>query len=73
MVWLVIRENVDAVNAQHTKAVTEKNPEDEPHTNAEKVKEGAENEEEEKEAEDKVYFLSLRSSGCFALCIVMSI
>ena len=50
---------MEAVNTEETAAVAEdeKKPEDAPQTEVEKVKEGAENEEEEKEAEeDKVYF-----------------
>uniref|UniRef100_A0A453A3G2 Hyaluronan/mRNA-binding protein domain-containing protein n=1 Tax=Aegilops tauschii subsp. strangulata TaxID=200361 RepID=A0A453A3G2_AEGTS len=53
------QENVEAVNTEETPAVTEdeKKPEDAPQPEAEKVKEGAENEEDQKEAEeDKVYF-----------------
>ena len=52
--WLVvIRENVEAVNTEETPAVAEdeKKPEDAPQPEAEKVKEGAENAEEEKEAD----------------------
>uniref|UniRef100_A0A453A393 Hyaluronan/mRNA-binding protein domain-containing protein n=1 Tax=Aegilops tauschii subsp. strangulata TaxID=200361 RepID=A0A453A393_AEGTS len=60
IMWVVvIRENVEAVNTEETPAVTEdeKKPEDAPQPEAEKVKEGAENEEDQKEAEeDKVYF-----------------
>jgi plasminogen activator inhibitor 1 RNA-binding protein len=55
----MIRENVEAVITEETAAVTEdeKKPEDAPQTEVEEVKEGAKNEEEEKEAEeDKVYF-----------------
>uniref|UniRef100_A0A453A3F7 Hyaluronan/mRNA-binding protein domain-containing protein n=1 Tax=Aegilops tauschii subsp. strangulata TaxID=200361 RepID=A0A453A3F7_AEGTS len=48
------QENVEAVNTEETPAVTEdeKKPEDAPQPEAEKVKEGAENEEDQKEAEE---------------------
>lgn len=49
---------LDAVNPEEITAVVEdeKKPEDAPQSVVEKDKEGAGNEEEEKEPEDKVYF-----------------
>jgi hypothetical protein len=71
----VIRENVEAVNAEEAPAVTEdeKKPEDAPPTEVdEKAKEGAEKEEEEKEAEeDKVYLWNLVSSYSFTFCLLV--
>uniref|UniRef100_N1QUP2 Hyaluronan/mRNA-binding protein domain-containing protein n=1 Tax=Aegilops tauschii TaxID=37682 RepID=N1QUP2_AEGTA len=76
IMWVVvIRENVEAVNTEETPAVTEdeKKPEDAPQPEAEKVKEGAENEEDQKEAEeDKVYRYKLEwvASGMLELFLM---
>ena len=56
---MLIRDAVEAVNVEETTAAAEdeKKPEDAPQPEVEKDMEGVENEEEEKEPEDRVYFL----------------
>ena len=63
MLCVLIRDAVEAVNVEETTAAAEdEKPEDAPQSEVEKDKEGVENEEEEKEPEDKVYFFGL----CYA-------